>query len=145
MNLCFLRLLVCSTCLATTLLAQASAAIKPAPKVDARNSYSRVIAVVPIVGSGTVADPKRPKYTPWPPAKGQSPTDIIGYSHIVTDNGQSAIVEFVARNRSAFQAILADKSITVFEKGKDKKNDIETALRKVKSDFSFDKYGMAVR
>jgi len=82
MKLCFLRLLVCSTCLATTLLAQASvAAMKPAPKVDARNSYNRVIAVVPIVGKGTVADPKRPKYVPWPPAKGQSPTDIIGYSH----------------------------------------------------------------
>ena len=121
----------------------ASTSAKPGRIVDAHNSYNRVIAVVPIIGQGTAADPKRPKYAPWPPATGQSPADIIGFSHVSSDNGQFAIVEFVARDRSAFEAILADKSITVFEKGKDRPRDIEAALQKHRKDFTFEKYGMA--
>ena len=35
-------------------------------RVDPKNSYNRVIAVVPLTGSGTPVDPKRPKYAPWP-------------------------------------------------------------------------------
>src|SRR5690349_24951539 len=36
-------------------------------RVDPRNTYNRIICVVPLTGSGTPADPRRPKYTPWPP------------------------------------------------------------------------------
>lgn len=116
-------------------------------KVDPHNTYSRIIAVVPILGSGTKADPRRPKYAPWPPVNPSAVArnNIIGFSHITTDDGKSAIVEFVARDRSAFQTILADKSITVFEKGKDTQSDIETALQKVKKDFTLNKYSMAVQ
>jgi hypothetical protein len=147
MHLYFLRAFVCLTCVAAALPAQTpvSAVRAAPPKVNARNLYNRVIAVVPMIGSGTMADPRRPKYAPWPPPKGQASTDIIGYSQIASDDGKSVIVEFVARDRAAFQAILADKSITVFEKGKDSKGDVENALRKFKADFSLDKYSMAVQ
>src|SRR5689334_5960134 len=85
-------------------------------RVDPRNTYSRIIGLVPLVGKGTPADPIRPKYAPWPAS--QDPNGIIAFTSKPTDDGQLAVVEYVARNRVAFQAILNDKTITVFEKGK---------------------------
>jgi hypothetical protein len=108
-------------------------------RVDPRNTYNRVIGVVPIIGSGTPADPKRPKYAPWPPS--QDPNGIIAFTFQHSDDGQSAVFEFVARNRAAFQAIFNDKSVLVFEKGKSVKGDVETALRKHRKDFDLDKFG----
>ncbi len=74
--------------------------------------YQRVICVVPMVGSGTLADPKRPLFSP---VAGEQPsivlkkskgfTDapvIVGYHSVLSDDGQRAIVEFVARDRAAF-------------------------------------------
>src|SRR5437867_8109598 len=93
-------------------------------RVDSRNTYNRVICVVPLVGSGTPTDPKRSQYAPWPLSRARSQTDIIAYSHQISDDGRFALVEFVARDRKAFQAIFSDKALKVFEKGKDKKDDI---------------------
>jgi hypothetical protein len=107
--------------------------------VDPKNTYNRVIAVVSFVGSGTHADPKRPQYAPWPPS--QDPKGIIAFSYIPSDDGQHALVEFVARNRSAFQAIFNDKSITVFEKGVASKAAIESALQQFRKNFSLDTFG----
>jgi hypothetical protein len=33
-------------------------------RVDPRNTYDRILCVVPLTGRGTPADPKRPKYSP---------------------------------------------------------------------------------
>src|SRR5579883_3464192 len=105
-------------------------------KVDPKNTYSRLICVVPMVGAGTAADPKRPEYAPWPLPPPGTQTGIIAYSQQLSDDGKLALVEFVARNRAAFQAILSDKSITVFEKGKSSKAIIESALKKYRKDFN---------
>ena len=114
-------------------------------KVDPRNTYNRIIVLVPLVGSGTAADPKRPMYAP---AVRNSPTApqpaIIAYSFQVSDDGKYALTEFVARNRSAFAGILADKQIQVFSKGNDKKDDIEKELKKYKKDFDLEKFGLVV-
>jgi hypothetical protein len=111
-------------------------------RVDPRNTYNRIIAVVPMVGKGIPSDPRRPQYAPWPPNPNPSRTAIMGFSHQVSDDGRFALVEFVARDRSAFQPILNDKTVTVYEKGKDKKDDIEKALKKFKKDFDLSKFGM---
>jgi hypothetical protein len=111
-------------------------------RVDPQNSYSRLICVVPLVGTGSPADPKRPKYAPWPPS--QDPNGIIAFTFQPSDDGQLAVVEFVARNRDAFQTILSDKSITVFEKGKATKADIENAVKQHRQDFDMDKFGMVM-
>jgi hypothetical protein len=74
-----------------------------------------------------------------------SRTGIIGFTYVLSDDGQSALVEFVARDASAFQHILADKSIKAFRKGKDKREDIEAEFRKHKKDFSFENFGMSVQ
>src|SRR5215472_16729250 len=102
-------------------------------RVDPRNTYNRVIAVVPIVGKGTPADPKRPQYAPWPAS--QDPNGIIAFFYQPTDDGKRAVVEFIARNRAALQAILNDRTVQVFEKGRAKKADVEGALKLVRKDF----------
>ena len=110
-------------------------------RVDPRNTYDRVICVVPIVGKGTPDDPKRPQYAPWPPNPPGSQTGIIAFSQQLSDDGKFALVEFVARDRSAFAAILSDKQLKVFEKGKDKKDDVEKELKKYKKDFDLSTLG----
>src|SRR5580658_8797597 len=102
--------------------------------VDPRDTYHRVICVVPMIGSGTPADPKRPKYAPAPGAA--QPDGIIGFTQVPTDDGKSAIVEFVARKRSALLPILADTTITSYEKGAQSASAIESALQKLKQGFS---------
>jgi hypothetical protein len=67
--------------------------------VDPRNTYHRVIAVVPMIGSGTPTDPLRPKYAPAPGSS--TPSGIVGFTQVPTDDGKAAIVEFVARTRAA--------------------------------------------
>jgi len=110
-------------------------------RVDPRNTYEPAICVVSVVGTGTMKDPKRPQYAPWPPTGAKSPNGIIAFSHQVSDDGTFALVEFVARDRSAFQQILADKSLKVFDRKKDKKDDIEKELKKYKHDFDISKFG----
>jgi hypothetical protein len=111
-------------------------------RVDPKNSYNRVIAVVPLTGSGTATDPKRPKYAPWPLS--QDPNGILGFVFEPTDDGKSAIVEFVAQNRAAFSALLADKTIQVFQKGNASKASIEAAMKQIRHDFSLDSFGMVM-
>jgi hypothetical protein len=113
-------------------------------RVDSQNTYSRVICVVPLVGSGTPADPKRPQYAPWPLSRSRSRTDILAYSHQISDDGRFALVEFVARDRRAFLAIFNDKTLKVFEKGKDKKDDIEKELKNFKKDFDLNQFATRV-
>src|SRR5258706_10898276 len=110
-------------------------------RVDSKNSYNRIIAVVPLVGAGTPKDPRRPQYAPWPLSKARTRTDILSYSHTISDDGRFALVEFVAQDRKAFQALFDDKTVKVFEKGKDKKDDIDKELKKFKKDFDLDKFG----
>lgn len=111
-------------------------------RVDPRNTYNRVICIVPLVGKGTTADPKRPEYAPWPPS--EDPKGIVGYYFVPTDDGKSAVVEFIARNRSAFQSLFNDKTIKLFEKGKASKTDIETAVHAVRGNFNLDAFGLVM-
>lgn len=113
------------------------------PRVEPRNLYERVLAIVPLTGAGTAADPKRPMYAPAPhntnPA---SRTGILGFTYELSDDGKFALVEYVARDRSAFSAILGDKSIQAFIKGVNQRSDIETAFKARKKNFDFDHFGV---
>jgi hypothetical protein len=102
--------------------------------VDPRNTYHRVICVVPMIGSGTAADPRRPEYAPSPGSA--SPDGIVAFTQAPTDDGKYAIVEFVARKRSALLPILSDTTITSYEKGSQSATAIETALQARKKGFS---------
>jgi hypothetical protein len=113
--------------------------------VDPRYTYVRVITVEQLHGAGTAADPKRPGYAPATlVAPGSGTSGIIGYVHQTSEDGKYSITEYVARDISAFKTILADKTITTFIKGQDKKSTIETALKKYKKDFDLDKFGLVM-
>ena len=88
----------------------------PQHRVEPNNTYQRIICVVPMVGTGTPEDPRRPQYAPLLTL--QSPTQarpvvaprsaILAFSQQVSDDGKYALVEFVAADRAAFQAIFND-------------------------------------
>jgi hypothetical protein len=121
------------------------APIQAQPRVDARSMYERVMAVVPLVGKGTFDDPKRPMYAPTPAeihTAAATRTGILGFTHVMSDDGQFALVEFVARDRAAFQQILADPSIRAFLKGRDRREDVEAEFLKHKKDFDFAHFGV---
>jgi hypothetical protein len=79
-------------------------------RVDPRNLYERLLCVVHMVGSGTADDPRRPAYAPLPPTPGAqlSRDGIIAYTFQLSDDGNFALVEFVAVDRKAFRDLLAD-------------------------------------
>ncbi len=114
------------------------------PRVDPRNSYERVIAVVPMTGSGKASDARRPMYAPAPAKPGvkASRAEILGYACIPSDDLQHAICEFVEQGRAALQPLIADSLLAgkVFEKGKTKRADLEQELRKYRKNFDLDKF-----
>jgi len=113
--------------------------------VDPRNTYERVLTVVPWVGSGTKADPKRAKYTPSPAQ--MSPTSrsgILGFQCIPSDDGKLALCEYVAQNKAALNQILADPSVKSFLKGRDKVEDIVAEFTKHSKTFDINRFGVRV-
>jgi hypothetical protein len=107
-------------------------------QVDSRHLNERIIAVVPLTGAGTYADPKRPVFAPAP-AEMRNGDGIIEYHWSPSDDGRYALVEFVAQDRKALAAILTDpRTLKAFEKGKSKKDDIERVLKVYRKDFSLE-------
>src|SRR5262245_37363186 len=78
-------------------------------KLSPSMTYHRVLAVAPLIGSGTAADPKRPMFVPASrPAR--APNDrsgVLGYQMQLSDDGKFALVELVFQNPQAFQDVLA--------------------------------------
>lgn len=117
-------------------------AVFPQQRMDPSNMYERILVVVRMVGKGTLADPRRPMYAPVPTAVNPTlRTGILGYSQVVSDDGNFSLVEFVAKDRAAFKDILNDKTLKPFLKGRDKREDAEVEFKKFKKDFDFGKFG----
>jgi hypothetical protein len=89
------------------------------------------------------------QYAPLPLKPGDEiKTDgIIAFSYQVSDDGNYALVEFVAHDKAAFKQILADQSPTVkaFVKGRDKLADVITAFKQLKKDFDINTFEAAVQ
>ena len=107
-------------------------------RVDARSRYERVLAVVPLVGTGNGADARRPLHAP----ERLSPAGIIAWSCQPADTSALAVCEFVARDRKALLPILNDSRIAgrVFDKTRSAKADIEREIRKHKRDFDLERW-----
>ena len=122
-----------------------SAVISPLfsqPRVDPRNRYERVLAVVPLIGAGTLEDPRRPLFAPG--RAGDS--GIAGFTWQASEDGRFALVEFVARERRALAPILnhGRADVRVFERGKARREDIEAEFRRHKASFDFSRFGVVV-
>ena len=94
-----------------------------------------------MTGTGSFKDPIRPLFAPTPTA----PNQVMAFSFQQSDDGKSAIVEFVARNPSDFRDIEADSRMKCFSRLKHKKEDVEKELKKAKKDFDFSKFGARVQ
>jgi hypothetical protein len=104
----------------------------------------RLLFSNPLVGSGSITDPKRPMYAPLPgTVSPSSRTGILGYSFLLSDDGQFALVEFVAAERSAFKDILAAGPTTkAFLKGSDKLEDVTAEFKKHRKNFDLNHFGV---
>lgn len=117
-------------------------------RVDDRNLGERLIVIVPMVGAGKADDPKRPLFVPTSAdrevaAASKTPT-ITSYSVVLSDDEKFALVELVAGDPKALEAVLKDPRTDIkrfdLQKGKATKEDIEAEFRKVKKDFDFAKF-----
>jgi hypothetical protein len=128
----------------------ATALTRPKPghikRVDPTDTYFRIICVVPLVGTGKRLDPVRPDYVPVHQPGNAYHTGIISWTQVPSDDGKHAIVEMVAIDRSAFQAILADKrpDVLVFQHGKNTQAQMEAGIQQYKKGFSLATFPRAV-
>ena len=123
---------------AISLLAQlASAQFRP---VDPRQTHERILAIVPLVGTGRGPDdPKRPLFADTP--------NLLGYHAELSDDGLYALVEFVARTRAALAPISSarDARVQTFSKTDARRDDIVREFQKLKRKFNIDNFGLSVR
>lgn len=86
-----------------------------------------------MVGAGTASDPRRPLFAPLP---GERST-ISGFTFQISDDGQTALVQFVGRQRIDLQTILSANraDVRVFDRGKATLAEVEIEFRKVKPGF----------
>jgi hypothetical protein len=105
-----IRALVVLSVFTGTLFAQRS--------VPPEYSHHHVWAVVPLIGAGTDADPRRPLFVPAPSQQSaveqpaaESP-DLLSYQMQLSDDGKWALVEFVFRSPLSFHNFLAQASTT---------------------------------
>lgn len=111
------------------------------------SAYARAYCIVPMVGSGTLTDPRRPMFAPAPVAATAVPTavdrtGIVAYQFQISDDGNSALVEFVAVSRAGLAPILTSTNTNVisFERGKFTRQQIESAFQKYKKTFTFSNF-----
>lgn len=124
--------------------ASASAAPLNPRRLAPENAYTRVYCVVPMIGAGSAADPRRPMFAPLAPGPTAAfdRTGIIAFQFQVSDDGNFALAEFVAVTRAGLTAILAstNPNVIALERGQFTRQQIEAAFQKYKKTFSFSNF-----
>lgn len=130
----------------TTVFIVFAASLPSQLRVDPKNSYYRVIAVVPFV-AGASGTPNWPKHVPVATESGRSATGIIAFACERSDDGKLAIIELVGVNRAALAEVLGDHApgVLVFEKNRVARQDIESAIQPFRKGFSLSSFGVAVQ
>ena len=110
-----------------------------------RPVYPQLVCVVPIIGTGTLAAPRRPLSAPvagaeaptHAPSKGfRDAAAITASRSVLSDDGLFAIVLFEAHDRAAFKPILNDKTVLQrFDLSNTTLNALLPALRVFKKNF----------
>lgn len=108
-------------------------------KVDPASMYHRVYAVVPLVGTGKPGDPIRPMFIPTtPPTTTTVRTGILAWQMQLSDDGKSALVEFVGSTRADILPIISSTAagVVAFERGVATQAQIEAEFQKYKKNFT---------
>jgi hypothetical protein len=113
--------------------------------VDSKRLYERVFVAVPLIGRGTWSDPIRPMLAPAPSqVKLGDRSGLLAFHFEASDNGKTAIVEWVFANRTAMAPTLSSFAalplFRMFQAGKDSRDDIETQFKALKKSFDLDKF-----
>ena len=115
-----------------------------------------------MIGKGTNDDPLRPMFVPAGgvqalnqpsimersrPGFVKPRSGIISFTAVPTDDGKSAIVEFVSMDRAGLREILESKAagVQVFERGRQPQQAIDAAFKGRRRDFDFSKFQNKVR
>lgn len=120
-------------------------------RVDATQMYQRVYIVVPMVGSGTWSDPKRPALMPASLTPGNR-SGIIAFNQVASDDGQFALVEVVCATNKDLANVLSTvnaqaSQITgfqVFQKATSTPAQVQTAFQALKKNFDITKFRVVV-
>ena len=121
--------------------------------VDARNFGERLVAVVPMIGTGKPKDPFRPFGVLAPPEPERPTPDkkyltpelpqILSFRYELSDDKKTALLEIVGRDEEALTELRNAKraDVKIFELGKATKEEIQAEFRKYKPGFDADKFG----
>ena len=121
-----------------------------------QSSFFRAWVICPMTGSGSWDNPIRPMFVPAQGFRQNLPsviatkapprTGILSYSYQTSDDGKSALVEFVSIDRAGLREILESRTagVAVFELGRNTRAEIETAFKAKKAGFDFAKFGNKV-
>lgn len=119
------------------------------PRVAASNLHERIYAILPMQGTGSWDDPKRPLFAPIPAQmKPGDRSGIIAFHHEMSDDGKFALVEFVMASRGSVAPVIAQitqariTGAQVFHKGVNTRAEVETAFKALKKSFDFQKFEM---
>lgn len=132
-NRAWLTGIALALCVAGSLAAQGGRPFMPAGEV--------AVLVVPLEGRGTGDDPVRPAL--------RVPAGV-GWRWIPSDDGRLAIVEVTAPSARMLAPLRGDSrpGVQVFERGRNSREDVEREIRKIRKDFSLERFlapGLGVR
>jgi len=122
-------------------------------RVDPGSMYARVYAIVPMIGSGTWDDPKRPMFAPVP--QQMTPgnrTGIIAFNHVESDDGNFALIEIVAATRPQLAQITGQMTsqltgatgFQIFDRSTNSIATVQTAFQTLKKNFDITKFRVVV-
>lgn len=122
-------------------------------RVDPAAMYARVYVIVPMTGSGTWNDPKRPMFAPVPSQMTPGArTGIIAFNHVESDDGNFALIEIVAANRQELAKIvtqinaqlLGTSGFQLFDRSTTSQATVQTAFQALKQNFDITKFRVVV-
>jgi hypothetical protein len=113
-----------------------------------------------MIGKGTEEDPRRPLFAPADADRATeravqqvseetaavSRKGIIAYTFQESEDGKTALVEYVALDRESLAPILDSKraDVQVFVRGQARKAEVEAAFRQYKRNFDTDRFRVNV-
>jgi hypothetical protein len=120
-------------------------------RVDPFSMYARIYAIVPMIGSGTWDDPKRPMFAPRPQDMTPgSRTGIIAYNHVESDDGNFALVEIVAATQSELSLITSPMTasavpgLQLFNRSTTSAASVQSAFQLMKKNFNINQFQVVV-
>lgn len=115
--------------------------------------YERIYAIVPMVGSGTAADPQLPMFIPAPqPRAVGNRTGILAFNSVISDDGTVALVEIVAATKADLAPVKAQitaqsaltPSIQLFDRASTSPLVVQAAFQPLKKSFDITKFMVVV-